>query len=1181
MPRIRRPCDSRKIRLSFLGVLLLACSHLLLKAQESPPPSVPSAASQQASQSPTAPQPADRVNFRRDLQPLFRERCYACHGGLKQEAGLRLDTTAALRRGGTSGPGVVPGDPAASLLIRRLTATEADTRMPPDGPPLTPEQLARIQRWITQGATGDAGEQAEADPRDHWAFQPPVRPAGPTRHDPAGALSPLDAFVHARLAAEGLRARPAADRATLLRRVYLDLIGLPPTREELLAFLADPAPDAYQRIVDRLLADPRHGERWARHWMDIWRYSDWYGRRHVPDVWNSAPQIWRWRDWIVDSLNHDHGYDRLVQEMLAADEIAPTDPSAAVATGFLIRNWYALNPNDWMRANVEHTSKAFLGLTWHCAHCHDHKYDPLTQADYFRFRAFFEPIGIRQDRVPGQADPGLFQEYSYSVLRKIQRLGTVSIYDKTPAAPTWFYTGGDERNRLAERGSQPPTVPEFLGAHGVAITPVDLPAVAWYPGLRPDIQETLRQEHRTAMAALASQETAAQSAAAAALPALREQLATASAALTTARQKAVERTGPLLRGQQALVLDATQGRRVVQHGLSELKEFPSGTRLSFLLRIVHDAHVNFQLAKDVVQGLTASCVAFDRGRIVAYQPGTYQEFPVGQYEAAAGQLTFAVELEIDRSANRCLLTVRALPQDRLLVDRTPIALHGWNPVGDPRQAISFDARTGSVAAIDEVCVTGPAAEGASGERWLVFDFEPPRFSPQADLVGQAGWQGSSFSQAPATSLIQSALADPGVQEAERALHLAQRAVAAQELQVQALAARRVAAEADLVSLEARIAADQARYQVPPASSTAALIQAASLREREAACRRAEAEVLVRDQALAGIEIKPASDPKRAGELTAAQQQLATARTAAEQARRTLTDASLAERYSPLTPTYPTTSTGRRRALALWITRRDHPLTARVAVNHVWLRHFHAPLVASVFDFGRNGARPTHPELLDWLAVELGESGWSLKQLHRTLVTSATYGRTSAVGDPAVYASDPENRWLWRMNVGRLEAEAVRDSLLYVAGRLDLTRGGQELENSQALTTFRRTLYYSCHPELDGKSEFGALFDAPEPTDCYRRTRSVVPQQALALANSPLVHELSRLLADDLQQQLTGREQDRAAEFVLLAGERILGRRPTAEEWQACLTFLGPTPDARSREALVRVLFNHNDFLAIR
>jgi hypothetical protein len=352
-------------------------------------------------------------------------------------------------------------------------------------------------------------------------------------------------------------------------------------------------------------------------------------------------------------------------------------------------------------------------------------------------------------------------------------------------------------------------------------------------------------------------------------------------------------------------------------------------------------------------------------------------------------------------------------------------------------------------------------------------------------------------------------------------------------------------------------------------------------------------VLAQDLALATAESKPAADANRTKEVDAASKGLSTAREALTKAEAALTDPTLATSFPSIGPTYPRTSTGRRRALAQWITARDNPLTARVAVNHIWLRHFQSPLVRTVYDFGRNGADPTHPELLDWLAVELMESGWSMKHLHRLIVSSDAYRRVSSGGDSAAYASDVENKLLWRMNTGRMESEVVRDSLLFVAGRLDLTQGGQELENNDALKTFRRTLYYSCNPEVDGKSEFGALFDAPEPADCYRRTRSIVPQQALALSNSDLVHELSVAIVQTEGEQGSGGEgENEERKFVERCFERILSRPPTEQEVSVCVAGLrqlyeGSVKDGhadashRSRASLVRALLNHNDFVTIR
>jgi hypothetical protein len=858
------------------------------------------------------------IDYLKDIKPLLREKCFACHGGLEQKAKLRLDTAALMKEGGKRGPAIVPGNPDKSLLVERITAKYETERMPPEGPPLTAGQIAKLKAWIAQGATAPAHEKAESNPRDHWAFRVPKRPTIPAVKNADWSKNPIDAFIAAAQERHGLIPRPPADKARMLRRVTLDLIGLPPTRAELTAFLNDPAPDAYEKVVDRLLADPRHGERWGRHWMDVWRYSDWYGRRMVPDVWNSAPQIWRWRDWIVKSLNQDRGYDRMIQEMLAADEICPEDEQAAVATGFLIRNWYALNPNDWMRQNVEHTAKAFLGLTFNCAHCHDHKYDPIAQIDYFRLRAYFEPIGIRQERVAGEADPGPFQEYSYLTLRKIVRLGVVRIYDKNPQAPTSFYTGGDERNRVKEKGNIQPGLPAIFGPTP-EIKPIDLPPRAYYPGVRPPIQETIIQDIKTA-------------------------LAKAEAEWTAARQSKV--SGPLIK-----------------------------------------------------------------------------------------------------------------------------------------------------------------------------------------------------------------------------------------LKVNAAEAKTLALKADLAGVAARISADQAKFNknAPKDFDTAA--RAANEAERRLLVLHAQAAVFAGELALALAEVKPAKDPGRAKEIGAATKQLSAAKAAREKAN-VAAKAPASSNYAPFSPIFPKTSTGRRKALAEWIANPSNPLTARVAINHIWMRHLHAPLVAGVFDFGRNGSPPSHPELLDWLAVELMESGWSMKHIHRLIVTSQTYRMASSQGkETGNSRRDPENKYLWRMNVGRMEAEALRDSLLFCAGRLDLTQGGQELENSLALTTRRRSLYYSCHPEGDGKSPLGQLFDAPDAGECYRRTRTIVPQQALALTNSDLIHGVSASLAITLWDELPAKERN-PTRFITVSYETILSRRPSQAELAICVDFL-KSPEPRVRESFVRALLNHNDFVSIR
>lgn len=873
---------------------------------------------------------ADGADYVRDIKPLLKQRCFACHGALKQKGNLRLDAAALIRKGGRHGPAVVAGNSAGSLLLERAADAEPSSRMPPEGQPLTPAQLAQLKAWIDAGAAAPANDAPEEDPRQHWAFQPPARPTVPRR--PWGRNA-IDAFLADQHARKGLSPVPAADPATLLRRVYLDVIGLPPSREQLHAFLADPSPDAYERVVDRLLESPQYGERWARHWMDVWRYSDWYGRRAVPDVMNSYAQIWRWRDWIVRSLNADQGYDRMVTLMLAADEVAPEDGDALAATGFLVRNWFKWNYNQWMRDNVEHTGKAFLGLTLNCCHCHDHKYDPVTQEEYFRFRAFFEPLELRHDRVAGEPDPGPFQKYVYGKAYGPITSGRIRVFDEKLDAATFFYAGGDERNRVAGKPPVAPGAPAALGGERLKVEPIPLPPSAWNPALQPFVQR---------------EETAKREAA----------VATAERALARARQTLAE----------------------IEPRSAEAKEIATA------LRIVPPAVAD----------------------VLARQKRATQQVRLAGYQLAV-------------------------------------------------------------------------------------------------------------------------------------------------------------ARADLAWLQARLAADHAAAEEQPKHAIEEIASAASRAERQ---YQLDAALLAQLQAeTAGSNAKAAAD-----KVAACRKNLAAESTT----------------YTPLTPRYPRTSTGRRAALARWIASRDNPLTARVAVNHLWNWHFGRPLVETTFNFGRSGQRPSHPELLDWLAAELMDNGWRLKHLHRLILTSEAYRlRSSATGaEPANRKLDPDNRFLWHFPTGRMEAEVVRDSLLYVSGDLDATMGGPEIPQAEGLKSRRRSLYFAHHGE--SRMEFLDLFDAANPCDAYRRTTSVLPQQALALSNSDLAIQQGRSLARKLWQAVGAASE---AAFIQAAFEQVLGRPPTPAESAASAAFLrrqvevlspGQTDSAgRARENLVHALFNHNDFVTIR
>lgn len=926
-----------------------------------------------------AAQTAPPGDYEQTVKPLLQRRCWSCHGALRQQGGLRLDTAAAAKAGGESGPAVVPGDSGASLLIQAITGS-AGFQMPPEseGKPLGEAEVTQLRRWIDAGAISPVDQAPQADPRDHWSFRKPVRPAVPVI-DAAHAVpdgNVIDAFLQQQRLQHGVTPAGPAPRHVLVRRLYLDLIGLPPSGAELSATLADDAPDAYAKLVDRLLASPQYGERFGRHWMDVWRYSDWYGRRSVPDVMNSYAQIWRWRDWIVRSLNSDLGYDEMVRLMLAADELAPADLEALPATGFVVRNWFKWNYNQWKRDLVEHTSKAFLGLTMNCAHCHDHKYDPLSQEDYFRLRACFEPLELRHDRVPGEPDPGPFRKYVYTESYGPIASGMVRVFDEQLAAPTHIYSGGDERNVVPGKPPATPAPPEILGGRFQA-TPVTLPKPAWYPGL----QEFVQREERQAAA---------------------QQLGKQQAALTAAR--------------------------------------------------------------------TALAAA----------------------EAAVAQ-------------------------------------------------------------------------------------------SQADQAGAAP-------QGQATP----------VEAARQALRLAE--------------ANEVTARLRADALEARIAADQLRYGDEPSSDEAARrARAASQAGRLAALAAARQALVEAEQPLAAAKAPPpgqeAAKPDAIAKLEVAVQ---AAQAAVEKSWQALAVES--ESYTPLSPQYPTTSSGRRRALAEWITARDNPLAARVAVNHVWAWHFGQPLVETVFNFGRSGKAPSHPELLDWLAVELMDHGWEWKQLHRLMVTSRAY--QMAGDDDATEsnrARDPNNRWLWRFSPRRMEAELVRDSVLAATDGLNPILGGPEIDHAQGLAVARRSLYFAQHGE--GQMQFLELFDGANVCDAYRRTESVMPQQALALANSPLSLEHGRRWA---RQQwcetgaATTTTDQRDDAFIAAAFWQLLSRQPSQQETALSRQFLvqqrqlfaaEPTglaagrpaadsraeddvawpsldPDTRAAENLVHALLNHHDFVTI-
>jgi len=370
---LKHPPDDRRMR-RFLLVSLVALLPLPAGAEARP----------------SAPSPPD---FNRDVKPVLAKHCINCHGPDKQRASLRLDSASAVRTGGTSGPAVVPGKSADSRLVRMVLGEKDLKAMPPKGPRLSEGEVTLLRRWIDAGAPIPSGETTITRAgATHWSFQPVVRPAEPRVKNPGWRRNPIDAFILARLEKEGIRPSPEADRITLLRRLHLDLIGIPPTPAEVDSALNDKREDWYERVVDRLLASPHHGERWGRHWLDQARYADSNGYSI-----DSARSIWKYRDWVVAALNADKPFDQFTIEQLAGDLLPGATPEQKIATGFhrntQINEEGGIDKEQFrVEAIVDRTNttgSVWLGLTVGCCQCHDHKFDPLSQKEYYQFYAFF------------------------------------------------------------------------------------------------------------------------------------------------------------------------------------------------------------------------------------------------------------------------------------------------------------------------------------------------------------------------------------------------------------------------------------------------------------------------------------------------------------------------------------------------------------------------------------------------------------------------------------------------------------------------------------------------------------------------------------------------------------------------------------------------------------------------
>lgn len=1088
------------------------------------------------------------------VKSVLRERCFACHGPLRQEGDLRLDTVELMKKGSMSGSVIQPSDASASLLIQRIITEDIHERMPPEGEgEKVPAEVVKILTdWINSGAHAPANEKPEPGPADHWAYQPIVAPNVPL----LAGESPIDALIKLQLNEQQLTPNPQAPPEVLLRRLYFDLIGLPPPPEEL-AKLPEQFDRAwYEPTVDKLLQDPRYGERWGRHWMDVWRYSDWWGLGD--QLRNSQQHVWHWRDWIIEALNQDRPYDEMVRLMLAADEYKPDDIGDLRATGFLVRNYFLFNRNQWMEDTVEHVSKGFLGITMNCAKCHDHKYDPIGHAEYYQMRAIFEPYHVRLDMVEGVPD--------------VNRDAIPRVYDGWLDLPTYRFVRGDEHQPDKSKVIAP-GVPAFLASDAFKIEDVALPDVAWQPQRRELVRNNLRQVAQ-------------------------QNIADAEAELKGAMEKYVtaKKEFDSLPAPSAIPPSA-EDKTLIDDKFETLNSESWGT-------IGGDWVLTPKKLSQNQDGQSRS--------VLRWKGTPPQDFDVTlKFAIRGGSLYRSVGISFDcthdggttplkPSDHEAMVYVSAHGPDpkvqgSYLVDgnyqypgdgRVPLPIE-LNKTYELRLQVRGDLVNASLDGAPKLAWKIPGGRHQGALQFTTFDvladFYEVRLQPLSpNVVLRQPGSGASLDVAAAFKL------------AELEKLASEQKLKWRQAELESLALREQAWKAiwhvehlvrdtnvgpkDLE--EARAAVTTAQSQAVDAQNQTALANAvfklttaeANL-IRSAADKKETAEREV-SQAKGVVSAAEKKWTDKQGEL----QPFEGARWAATRFLNSGADDPVVE--------FPSISTGRRKALAEWITAKSNPLTARVAVNHIWTRHFGEPLVANVFDFGLKGTEPTQRKLVDYLAHELMANGWSMKHIHRQILLSAAYQRSSSLlGTEANMQRDPDNRFLWRRSPIRIESQAVRDSVLSLAGTLDETRGGPPVLPAEQEASKRRSLYFF-HSNNE-RNMFLQTFDEAMVKECYRREQNIIPQQALALSNSPLVLDAVPAIAARLTS--IAKEDDA---FIRAAFSQLLGVKASTAELEACQRAmehwrklpdegLGAGSGQRERVMLVWTLINHNDFVTVR
>jgi len=1132
---------------------------------------------------------AQEVEFSRDVRPILSKHCFKCHGPdeAARKAKLRLDKRDALVGEPGGGAVLVPGHPDDSELVYRILAEEPDEVMPPPATrlALTAEQKEVLRRWVAEGAEYE----------QHWAFVPPRQADLPEVRRPRWVRNPIDRFVLAELESREMKPSREADRQTLARRLHLDLLGLPPTPSEVEAFVGDVSSDAYEQLVDRLLASSHYGERWARLWLDLARYADTNGYEK-----DRPRSMWPWRDWVINALNTDMPFDQFTIEQIAGDMLPDATFAQRVATGFhrnsMINEEGGTDPLEFrfygVVDRVAVTGTTWLGLTVGCAQCHTHKYDPISQKEYYQLMAFLnnadepelalEDPDVTERRAKGEEEiaklvAGLSARWPLENTRWRVSSNTATA---SSGVPTRTLEDGSVlfEGEAAERD----TYTVVLESDLPEITELRLEALP-DPGLPKEG------------------------------PGRAE-----SGNFVLSELTAV--VGPLEGGGEAVPLKFGEARADASQ-----KDYPAEAVLDgdpktgWAVSVGGDWHVPRELRLTLVEPLRLAggvriTVTLDQ------EHGTGHL--LGRVRLGAGEPVHDNRPDAERSAElvgrgfeRWLTRERErVAKWELLEPVSATAKVPWLTIlpdhsvfagGDMTKSDTYDVTLrGDLAGVTALRVEvmpderlprgGPGRvhyEGPKGEFFLS--------ELSAEVLGETvEFSGATESYARVTDgrRYSAALAlDGDAQsgwstsgregEANHAVfNLTEPLPAAAEVRLELLFERYYAA--GLGRFRVWVTRDQRSME---ASDYGLDVQELLRRAPDELTYAQERELrtaflwTVPDLSTAQGEIR-----KRRANLPAPPTTLVLRERLAENPRSTFVH-HRGEFMQPREPVQPGVLSALpglpddaprdRLGLAQWLVSTNHPLTARVTVNRQWAALFGQGLVRTLGDFGFQGELPSHPELLDWLAVQFMKDGWSLKKLHRLMVTSAIYRQSSRV-TPERWERDPDNRWLARGPRRRLEAEMVRDSVLSVAGLLSAKVGGPSVFPPQppGITTegaygplqwkvsegedrYRRGLY--TFMKRTAPYAMFATFDAPSGEACVaRRDVSNTPLQALTLLNDEAVLEAAQALGRILTSESGNLRQKMDRAFV-----RCLGRLPVPKERRRLLDYWREQHDRFATELL--------------